>query len=110
MLGLSWAPGLHHQADPGRRSAGPRGQSPARSTSSARCAGIAIAEKELDSAAGMQRLLLPTILPIRRVQLAAHYQPSRHAGGDYYDMLDLGDNGLGILVADVSGHGAPAAL
>jgi sigma-B regulation protein RsbU (phosphoserine phosphatase) len=67
--------------------------------------------KELDGAARMQRLLLPTTLPHRSgVQLAAHYKTSRHAGGDYYDVLDLGDNGLGIFVADVSGHGAPAAI
>ena len=67
--------------------------------------------KELDNAARMQRLLLPTTLPHRAgVHLAAHYKTSRHAGGDYYDVLDLGDHGLGLFVADVSGHGAPAAI
>ena len=67
--------------------------------------------KELATAARMQRLLLPTTLPHRSgVHLAAHYKTSRHAGGDYYDVVDLGDNGLGIFVADVSGHGAPAAI
>jgi sigma-B regulation protein RsbU (phosphoserine phosphatase) len=67
--------------------------------------------QELDSAARMQRLLLPRVLPERPgVELAAHYHTSRHAGGDYYDVLDLGDRGLGLFVADVSGHGAPAAI
>jgi phosphoserine phosphatase RsbU/P len=66
---------------------------------------------ELDSAARMQRLLLPPVLPTRpAVQMAAHYRTSRHAGGDYYDVLDLGEAGLGLFVADVSGHGAPAAI
>ena len=68
-------------------------------------------DTELDGAARMQRLLLPPALPTRPgVQLAAHYRTSRHAGGDYYDVLDLGDAGLGLFVADVSGHGAPAAI
>jgi sigma-B regulation protein RsbU (phosphoserine phosphatase) len=68
-------------------------------------------DRELESAGRMQRLLLPSALPSHAsVQFAAHYQTSRHAGGDYYDVLPLGDNRFGIMVADVSGHGAPAAI
>jgi serine phosphatase RsbU (regulator of sigma subunit) len=67
--------------------------------------------RELESAGRMQRLILPSGLPSHRsVRFAAYYQTSRHAGGDYYDVLELGPNRFGVMVADVSGHGAPAAI
>jgi serine phosphatase RsbU (regulator of sigma subunit) len=68
-------------------------------------------DQELASAAHMQRLILPTAMPVHpSVSFAPFYQTSRHAGGDYYDVLSLGGDRFGILVADVSGHGAPAAI
>ncbi|HEX5108381.1 MAG TPA: SpoIIE family protein phosphatase [Vicinamibacterales bacterium] len=68
-------------------------------------------DRELAGAAGMQRKLLPRSLPnAGRVRFAAHYQTSRHAGGDYFDVLPLGGDRFGVLVLDVSGHGAPAAI
>ncbi|HEV8393694.1 MAG TPA: SpoIIE family protein phosphatase [Vicinamibacterales bacterium] len=67
--------------------------------------------RELASAGRMQRLILPPALPEHpAVQFAASYQTSRHAGGDYYDVLPLGADRFGVMVADVSGHGAPAAI
>jgi sigma-B regulation protein RsbU (phosphoserine phosphatase) len=68
-------------------------------------------ERELISAGDMQRFILPAALPSHpSAGFAAFYQPSRNAGGDYFDVLDLGDGRFGIIVADVSGHGAPAAI
>jgi sigma-B regulation protein RsbU (phosphoserine phosphatase) len=66
---------------------------------------------ELKMVADMQRSLLPAELPlIPTLDLAASYQPSRRAGGDYYDFFALPDGKWGILIADVSGHGTPAAV
>jgi serine phosphatase RsbU (regulator of sigma subunit) len=68
-------------------------------------------DRELASAAEMQRLILPANLdPIAGLQFAAHYQTSRYAGGDYYDVVQFDGGRCGILVADVSGHGATAAI
>jgi len=68
-------------------------------------------DRELASAGRMQQLLLPSALPSESgLEVAAHYRTSRHAGGDYYDVLPFGPNRLAFVVADVSGHGASAAI
>jgi sigma-B regulation protein RsbU (phosphoserine phosphatase) len=68
-------------------------------------------DRELRVVADIQRSLLPRELPqIRGALVAAHYQTSQHAGGDYYDFFPLPNDCWGIFVADVSGHGTPAAV
>jgi sigma-B regulation protein RsbU (phosphoserine phosphatase) len=68
-------------------------------------------EHELQVVSEVQRKLLPKKLPeIQGFKLAAHYETSRYAGGDYYDIIELPDNCWGILIADAEGHSAPAAV
>jgi len=68
-------------------------------------------DRELKIVAEIQRSLLPAELPkIPTLDLAAYYQPSQRAGGDYYDFFPLPAGKWGIFLADVSGHGTPAAV
>jgi sigma-B regulation protein RsbU (phosphoserine phosphatase) len=68
-------------------------------------------DREMKAVAAIQRSLLPAKLPdVPTLQLAATYETAKRAGGDYYDFIPLGQGLLGILIADVSGHGTPAAV
>jgi sigma-B regulation protein RsbU (phosphoserine phosphatase) len=68
-------------------------------------------DREFKIVGDIQRALLPAELPrIPSLDLAAHYQPAQRAGGDYYDFFPLPDGKWGIFIADVSGHGTPAAV
>jgi phosphoserine phosphatase RsbU/P len=68
-------------------------------------------DREMKAVAAIQRSLLPAKLPeVPSLHLAANYETARRAGGDYYDFIPLGQGLLGILIADVSGHGTPAAV
>jgi sigma-B regulation protein RsbU (phosphoserine phosphatase) len=70
-----------------------------------------VVERELKVVADIQRSLLPQTLPrIPNLELGAYYRTSQWAGGDYYDFFLLPDGRWGILIADVSGHGTPAAV
>ena len=67
--------------------------------------------QELGVAAQMQESILPTEFPgDRRYELHASMTPAREVGGDFYDFFRLEDDRMGIVVADVSGKGVPAAL
>jgi phosphoserine phosphatase RsbU/P len=66
--------------------------------------------KELEIARGIQAGLLPEKgFSVAGLTTASRYVPATSVAGDFYDFLPK-DGGLGILIADVSGHGVPAAL
>lgn len=68
-------------------------------------------DQEKEHVGRMQRHLLPRMLPrIPGLDLAASYHTCSRAGGDYYDVLPLPDDQWGLFIADVSGHGTPAAV
>ncbi len=71
---------------------------------------VAVA-RELEIAQGIQRRLLPDALPdTAGLHVAARYLPMSEIGGDFYDFDTRRAGRLGVLVADVTGHGVPAAL
>ncbi len=66
---------------------------------------------ELEMAREIQLSILPHDIPkIRGLAIAARYIPMSLVAGDFYDFVIVDEKRLGILVADVSGHGLPAAL
>lgn len=66
---------------------------------------------ELKTIAEIQKSLLPQTEPrVPGLDVAVHYQTAKRAGGDYYDFFPLPGGKLGVLIADASGHGAPAAV
>ncbi len=68
-------------------------------------------KREFQLMGRLQKLLLPHELPeIEHFQFQAFYQPAMDAGGDYYDIIQLTDEEYAVVIADVSGHGAPAAM
>jgi sigma-B regulation protein RsbU (phosphoserine phosphatase) len=68
-------------------------------------------EKELQMAHDIQRGLLPRELPtFPGYEIAADWRSAREVAGDFYDCFKLGENNLGVVIADVSDKGAPAAI
>jgi len=68
-------------------------------------------DDELRGVGSVQKRLLPGALPrLPGCEVSAYYRPSGRASGDYYDVVKTSDDTLSFIVADVSGHGAPAAV
>jgi len=68
-------------------------------------------DQELQRAREIQQSLLPREIPqIPGFEVAGAWQPASTVGGDYYDVLRLGEHRLGICIADVVGKGVSAAL
>lgn len=68
-------------------------------------------ERQIKMAAEVQQRMLPSYPPeIPGLSLAYTYVPCFELAGDFFDFIDLPDNNLGLVVADVSGKGVPASL
>jgi sigma-B regulation protein RsbU (phosphoserine phosphatase) len=66
---------------------------------------------EMEIAGGIQQSFLPERPPkIEGVELAALNLPAREVGGDFYDFIPISKDKWGLVIADVSGKGVPAAL
>jgi hypothetical protein len=66
---------------------------------------------ELETAREIQSFILPREMPRQQtLEIAARYVPMAAVAGDFYDFIIIDENRLGVLVADVSGHGVPASL
>ncbi len=77
---------------------------------------VGLAEKErmlheMELARQVQQSVLPQTFPsIPGFGFAARYEAARQVGGDFYDVIDLDDDHFGLVIADVSDKGMPAAL
>ncbi len=68
-------------------------------------------ENELAIAREIQTSILPSGVPeINNLCISAAYRPMTAVAGDFYEFIPVDQKRVGILVADVSGHGVPAAL
>jgi sigma-B regulation protein RsbU (phosphoserine phosphatase) len=67
--------------------------------------------KELEIARTIQESLLPDKMPdIAGAEVTAFSLPAKQVGGDFYDFIPISEGILGLVIADVSGKGVPAAL
>ena len=72
---------------------------------------LATMEYELRTASAIQASILPRRIPtVPGLNIAVRYVPMRAVAGDLYDFAAVDEQRAAVLVADVSGHGVPAAL
>lgn len=65
---------------------------------------------ELKMAGKVQKAIYPKLRHTEGFNVAVYHSPFTEVSGDYHDFFPLGENRYGILIADVCGHGVPAAL
>jgi len=72
---------------------------------------VAAVARELETARRIQQSILPKDNPsVNGLRVASHYEPMTEVAGDLFDFVVTRSGQLGVLVADVSGHGVPAAI
>lgn len=72
---------------------------------------VAAVTRELETARRIQQSILPKATPaVTGLRVASHYEPMTEVAGDLFDFVVTPSGQLGVLVADVSGHGVPAAI
>ena len=72
---------------------------------------LTLIKRDIQIAHEIQNSILPREIPeIDGVSLAIRYEPMTELGGDFYDVRMVGPGTVGVLLADVSGHGIPAAF
>ncbi len=70
-----------------------------------------IIKHELDLAIDIQKAILPEEPPkMKNINFGVRYESTKKIGGDFYNYHAVDDNRIGIFIADVSGHGVPAAI
>lgn len=68
-------------------------------------------ERELELASDIQISILPEVLPSSPdFDFGGRIQPARQVGGDFYDVFDLGNQRVGVLIGDVADKGIPSAI
>ena len=72
---------------------------------------LVVLQNELDIAKQMQQSILPTEFPeTSEYQVYGSMEPARNVGGDFFDVVALANDRVGVAVADVSDKGVPSAL
>jgi len=68
-------------------------------------------QKELQVAQQIQQMLLPSDFPkVEGYDISSYYEAAKEVGGDLFDFVEIDDDSVGIIVADVSGKGVPGSL
>ncbi len=68
-------------------------------------------QKELQVAQEIQHMLLPQDFPqVKGYELASYYEAAKEVGGDLFDFVEVDEDTIGIIVADVSGKGVPGSM
>lgn len=69
-------------------------------------------EAELQMARSVQEIIIPQngTQDLAGCKIASYYKPTLAVGGDFFDIWEIEENRVGVLISDVMGHGASAAL